>query len=330
LLELTAAGIPEYLAGRGVPAPRAVTELGGGVSNTVLLIETGRDRFVLKQSLGKLRVEQDWFSDRNRIFRESAAMRSLAPCLPPGAVPDVLWEDRDNCLFAMSAAPSEAPTWKTQLLSGQVEESTAVRIGEMLAAIVRHTWRDAASERDFGDQTVFDQLRLDPYYRSTAARHPDLAGAFSTLLRETSRRRFSLVHGDWSPKNFLVSGDSVMAIDFEVIHYGDPSFDAAFLLNHLALKSFHLPAHREDLSRAGDAFWRALRAGMPGGTDWMEAASVAHLGALMLARIDGKSPAAYLSGPAVRDHVRAFARQLIVDPPESVPEAFSRLAAFPL
>ena len=32
-----------------------------------------------------------------------------------------------------------------------------------------------------------------------------------------------------------------MAIDFEVIHFGDPSFDAAFLLNHLLLKSFLRP-----------------------------------------------------------------------------------------
>ena len=50
-----------------------ITELGGGVSNTVLLVETrGCRRFVLKQALGKLRVEDDWFSDRERIFRESA------------------------------------------------------------------------------------------------------------------------------------------------------------------------------------------------------------------------------------------------------------------
>jgi 5-methylthioribose kinase len=254
LFELTAASAPEYLTGRGVPAPRSVVELGGGVSNTVLLVEGDGGRFVLKQSLGKLRVEQDWFSDRERIFRESAAMRKLSSWLPKGAAPEVLWEDRECCLFAMSAAPEGAETWKSKLMRGQVDERAAARIGGMLAAIVRESWHDAASERDFGDQTVFDQLRLDPYYRATAVRHPDLAGHFAALMRASSERRCALVHGDWSPKNFLIDGSGVMAIDFEVIHFGDPAFDAAFLLNHLALKSFKLPPHRVALADAARAF----------------------------------------------------------------------------
>ena len=45
--------------------------------------------------------------------------------------------------------------------------------------------------------------------------------------------------------------------------------------------------------------------------DW---ATLAHLGALMLARVDGKSPAEYLQ-PDLRPRVRAFARDLILRPP---------------
>jgi aminoglycoside phosphotransferase (APT) family kinase protein len=107
-------------------------------------------------------------------------------------------------------------------MAGEVNVETAARIGELLAGIVRYGWRRPACEAVFGDQTVFDQLRLDPYYRSTALRHPDLAPHFERLLADSQSRRVSLVHGDWSPKNFLVWGDQVMAIDFEVIHYGDP------------------------------------------------------------------------------------------------------------
>ena len=72
--------------------PCSATLLGGGVSNTVLLIESATERFILKQSLGKLRVEQDWFSDRARIFRESSAMRQLAAMFPPGSLPTILSE----------------------------------------------------------------------------------------------------------------------------------------------------------------------------------------------------------------------------------------------
>jgi 5-methylthioribose kinase len=144
-------------------------------------------------------------------------------------------------------------------------------------------------------------------------------------METSGRRRVSLVHGDWSPKNFLISGASAMAIDFEVVHFGDPSFDSAFLLNHLLLKSFHRPAYRAALAGAAAAFWQALRAELPPECDWIESATLAHLGALLLARIDGKSPAEYLTDPALRGQVRDFARRLIQHPPAHVKEVFDQV-----
>ncbi len=321
MLELSAANAAEYVVSRGLPPPLRVRELGGGVSNTVLLVEGCHARFVLKQALGKLRVEQDWFSERTRIFREASALRRLANDLPPGSVPDVLFEDRENCLFAMLAAPEGAPNWKSQLLEGAIREEIAGTVGRLLGLMFRASWMDSGCEREFGDQTVFDQLRLDPYYRSTAARHPDLKRYFDRLLERTAARRYSLVHGDWSPKNFLIFGDQVTAIDFEVIHYGDPAFDAGFLLNHLLLKSFYRPQWRERYARLAAVFWSALRETMPA-ADWFEAAALEHLGCLLLARIDGKSPAEYIQDPGLKGRIRAFARELIVAPPAGVEEVF--------
>jgi 5-methylthioribose kinase len=325
LFELHASNAAEYLRSRGLvhEAP-CITELGGGVSNTVLLVETGDRRFVLKQALGKLRVQDDWFSDRERVLRESAAMRWLAPHLAAGSLPEILFEDRENCLFAMTAAPREAQTWKSLLLRGQVAAGVAACIGGMLATMVRASWRDPESERVFGDQTVFDQLRLDPYYRTTALRHPELRPQFDRLMRESSLRRVSLVHGDWSPKNFLVSAGGVMAIDFEVTHFGDPSFDSAFLLNHVLLKSFYRTEWSADFAKLAAQFWEVYRPGLPPECDWIEAATLRHLGCLLLARIDGKSPAEYITDSRLRDRIRDFARKLIVAPPASLAEVFDR------
>jgi 5-methylthioribose kinase len=325
LFDLQADNASEYLCARGIAGADArITELGGGVSNTVLLVETGDRRFVLKQALGKLRVEDDWFSDRERVFRESAAMRWLAPHLAAGSVPEILFEDRENCLFAMTAGPREAQTWKALLMRGEVDAGVAGTIGGMLAKMVSASWRDPEAERVFGDQTVFDQLRLDPYYRTTAARHPELKPKFDRLMRESSGRRVSLVHGDWSPKNFLVSAGAVMAIDFEVTHFGDPAFDAAFLLNHLLLKSFYRPAWSAAFGRAASAFWGACRAGVPAECGWIEPATLGHLGCLLLARVDGKSPAEYITDPSLRARTREFARQLILAPPEHIADVFDQ------
>ena len=297
--------------------------LGGGVSNTVLLVTTTCNKFVLKQSLQKLRVEQDWFSDRARIFRESAALRALGSLLPAGSAPEVLFEDRKNYCFAMSAAPAGAETWKSQLLRGIIREETAERVACILGTMISRSWEDADLAARFGDQTVFDQLRLDPYYRTTARRHPDLASHFEQLIEQCGRRRVSLVHGDWSPKNFLIAGDRVMAIDFEVIHFGDPTFDAGFLLNHLLLKSLYMPDRDRQLKSAARRFWQVLTPFIPWRAEWFERSTLAHLGGLLLARIDGKSPVEYITDAALKDRIRQIARGMILHPPRSVLEVFS-------
>jgi 5-methylthioribose kinase len=318
LVELTPSNAAHYLG-----QPCRIQELGGGVSNTVLLAECPAERIVLKQSLGKLRVEQDWRSERSRIFRETAAMRMLGSLLPRGSVPSVLREDRENYILVMSAAPAEASMWKTLLFDGALSDSTAARIGTILGTIIARTWKSAVCEATFGDQTVFDQLRIDPYYRFTALRHPDLAKQFENLIATSSQRRVSLVHGDWSPKNFLIDGDKVMVIDFEVIHYGDPAFDAAFLLNHLLLKSYRLPQWRDGFHSLAREFWRTLTTLVPNECDWFEQATIEHLGCLLLARIDGKSPVEYIRREELKEFVRQTARRMITAPPRTIAEVFA-------
>ena len=297
--------------------------LGGGVSNTVLLVTTTCDKFVLKQSLEKLRVKEDWFSERGRIFRESAALRALGVLLPAGSVPEILFEDQHNYCFAMSAAPADAETWKSLLLRGIIREETAERVACILGTMISRSWEQPDFAARFGDQTVFDQLRLDPYYRTTASRHPDLASHFEQLIEQCDRRRVSLVHGDWSPKNFLISGEQVMAIDFEVIHFGDPTFDAGFMLNHLLLKSFYMPERERPLKSAARRFWQVLTSVIPPQAEWFERATLAHLGGLLLARIDGKSPVEYITDAGLKDRIRQVGRDLILHPPRSVMEVFS-------
>ncbi|MBX5493730.1 MAG: aminoglycoside phosphotransferase family protein [Bryobacteraceae bacterium] len=317
MLELNTSNALSYLAARGY-RPSKIVPLGGGVSNTVLLVETDSERFVLKQSLAKLRVEADWFSDRERIFGECAAIRELSACLPAGAVPRVLFEDRENFAFAMTAAPEGAQPWKSLLMSGAVRAETASRIASYQAALILRSLNEPDWARAHDGWNVFDQLRIDPYYRFTRDRHPDLRGLFDRLMADMSSRRVALVHGDWSPKNFLVLEDEVMAIDMEVIHWGDPSFDAAFLLNHLLLKSFWRPEWAERYRAAAAAYWRALREQLGTALGWLSEATVQHLGGLLLARIDGKSPAEYIKDPALKERIRSRARRLMLNLPDGV------------
>ncbi len=323
-LRLTPENLGGYLAGRGLagdPAALTIRELGGGVSNLVSLIEGPGIRWVAKQSLGKLRVKDDWRSSRDRVFREAAAIQALGSILD-GAVPQVVHVDRENFLYLMTAAPTGSVVWKQSLLDGQVRCEVAEEAGRLLATMIKTSQQEPAFQEQFADRTVFDELRIDPYYRTTAARHPDVRQALERLIADSWKIQSSLVHGDYSPKNMLVHGDSIFLIDFEVVHWGDPSFDSAFLLNHLMLKSFHQPRYSELYFQAARAFWQALDCSLRGAaTVNFEGMTVRHLGGQMLARMDGKSPVEYIRDEDIKSRVRRTAKHLLSRPPESLEEA---------
>ncbi len=302
----------------------ALTPLGGGVSNHVYLAEAPGLRSVVKQSLGRLRVAEEWLSRRDRIWRECAALRTMAGVLPEGAVPEVLFEDREQHIFAMRAASGNATPWKSSLLAGEVREETARQAGIQLAGWIRAGDDHPEWRFEFGDLTVFWELRVDPYYRSVANRHPALSRQIEALIEQCAERRISLVHGDFSPKNLLVDGDTLVVIDWEVVHWGDPSFDAAFLTNHLLLKAFHLSRWADRYAAAAHWFWDELRAGLRGGAARLERDAIGHLGGLLLARIDGKSPAEYIRDEAVKNRVREAAADILLHPPDSIEGVFRR------
>ena len=321
-MELSETNAAQYLKSRGILA-RRVTELGGGISNVVLLVETGEESFILKQSLSQLRVKDKWLADRSRIFREMESLIDLASILPKGSVPEVLWDDRANYLFAMTAVGGLC--WKNELMAGRLDSEIAARAGRLLGGLIGETWASAVLRAKYGDLIAFEQLRIDPYYRTVAARHPDVRAQVLSVIEELGQRRFCLVHGDFSPKNILVSEERVALIDFEVVHFGDPSFDAAFCLSLLLLGWFYQPALRRERKRVAGAFFDALRATLPPqAASFFQKATLRHLGCLMLARIDGKSPVEYLPEESIQIQVRAIAKDLILRCPETLEECLER------
>ncbi|MGH9327528.1 MAG: phosphotransferase family protein [Terriglobia bacterium] len=322
--------MPAYLESRQLIRDReevCVRELGGGVSNIVLLAERCRDperRWVVKQSLEKLRVEDDWRSKRERIFREAEAIQSLRDVLGRSSLPEIIDIDRENFAFVMTAAPAGSEVWKTLLLAGEVDLKVASQAGELLGKLINAAANDPSLQERFQDRTVFDQLRIDPYYRTTAERHPEMRGAYERLIADSWSIRTALVHGDFSPKNILVRDGKIFLIDFEVVHWGDPAFDAGFLLNHLFLKALYQPQYAELYFQAALAFWRGLGENQQPAA--FEKMTLRHLGGLMLARIDGKSPVEYIRDASLKERVRELARSILSRPPGSVEEAISRAA----
>jgi Phosphotransferase enzyme family len=315
VIELDARTAGAYLHGRGVvPAAADVTveELGWGISNVVLKASWPGGCIVVKQSLPKLRVEADWPFDRDRIVGERDCMKYLGGLLSPGSVPEVVFSDDASFAFGMTCVPAGGVLWKQALLDGEIDAEAARHAGRLLACVHRDSAGDERARERFASQTVLIQGRIDPYHLMAAEAHPDLAPQIHAEVERLLATRRSLVLGDYSPKNLFVYPGRVVAIDFEVAHWGDPAFDVAFLLTHLVLKASFRPADAAGYLGAAGAFWGAYATGVGADAVRTEPGTVRELGCLLLARIDGKSKVEYISDEETKTLVRDLARGVIL------------------
>jgi hypothetical protein len=274
----------------------SITILKGGVSNRTVLVErAGGEAWVLKQALPKLRTQADWFSDPSRIEREAAGIQWLSKIAPAGSITQLCFTDFEHHLLCMRAVPRPHENWKTVLLAGRLEAGHVEQFAALLGAIHRRAAELADPLREiFDDRTFFESLRLEPYYAYTAERVPAARDFLHELIDDTLRRRLTIVHGDYSPKNVLVYGGRLVLLDHEVIHWGDPAFDIGFALTHLLSKAHHLRDVR--FVEAAVQFCRTY-ADAVGPVYWdgnLQAMATRHTLGCMLARVAGRSPLEYL------------------------------------
>jgi 5-methylthioribose kinase len=297
-----------------------VRTLGGGVSNrTVLVRRDNGEAWVLKQALEQLRVRVDWHSDPRRIEREAFGIERLSEIAPAGAITPLVFVDPAHHLLAMQAVPDPHENWKSMLMAGRLEPAHVRQFAELLAAIHRAGFdRRQQFAPEFDDRTFFESLRLEPYYAYSAQRMPFAAPFLERLIDDTRATRFTLVHGDFSPKNVLVRDDRLILIDHEVIHFGDGAFDLGFGLTHLLSKANHLRDRRGDFANAARTFWLTYRRAI-GGAPWaegLEERACRHTLACLLARCIGRSPLEYLRPESAA--VQANAASLMMDDPPRV------------
>lgn len=293
-----------------------VEPLTGGVASDIWLVREGGRSFVVKRALAKLRVAAEWHVPVSRNSAEAAWLQ-LAGEAAPGAAPRLIAHDAEHGFFVMEHLDAGShPVWKSELREGRADPRFAADVGAALAAIHRATAGRVELAAGFNTDAIFRAIRLEPYLEYTAARHPAVAAALFALSDRTLSTKRALVHGDVSPKNILVGPAGPVLLDAECAWYGDPAFDLAFALNHLLLKGLWNGAALAEFVACFEALAGAYLARI----DWepreaLEARASALLPALMLARIDGKSPVEYLTAEADKQQVRNFALTRLARPP---------------
>jgi aminoglycoside phosphotransferase (APT) family kinase protein len=297
----------------------SLTPLAGGVSSDIFRATLPASVICVKRALGRLKVAADWRVPVERNHWEVEWMR-VAGGIVPGAVPEILGEDRELGAFAMSwLPPDEYPVWKKMLVDGEADTRTAAAVGDVLGRIHAATADRPDIAARFPTDALFQAIRLDPYLVTAAKAHPDLSRRLMALVATTGSTRRALVHGDFSPKNILVGGEGPVFLDAECAWYGDPAFDLAFVLNHLLLKGVWRPDRRSDYLTMFAALCAAYRTRVTW-EPWpaLESRTAALLPGLLLARVDGKSPVEYVTDERDRNAIRAFARAHLQRPVASL------------
>jgi hypothetical protein len=349
MLALSPASAPGYLASTPYAPYTEITPLSGGVANIVLKCTHPHTRhaIVLKQPLPQFKTHDEWLVDIDRARVEHEAALLLTTLLPPRSIPDVLFFDEANYILALAAAAENAVLWKTALLAGHTSIDAATHAGTLLALLHSHTLDDPALRARYGDPKFFAQQRIDPYLLHTAGKHPALAPTLHKIASQLLSTQRCLIHGDFSPKNiFLVPHtpapannpsfelSHLLLLDFEVAFYSHPAFDVATLINHLLLKAFlHFQTRTANPALFLEmitTFWDTYRHTADPDLVRLTSAHGGHvLGALLLARIDGKSPAEYLiPHPTLQSRIRTAASDILSQPDSTLSAALVRFPLF--
>ena len=287
----------------------SMAPLPGGVSSDIWRVDLAAGPICVKRALPRLKVSAVWEAPILRNRYEYEWLR-IAAKVNPARVPRLL--ALGEGWFAMAFL--RHPVWKAVLREGVADPCFAIEVGRSLRAIHDATAGRQEIADQFPTDAIFHAIRIEPYLLATAIRHPELASILRALAERTAVTKVCLVHGDVSPKNILISPDGPVFLDAECAWYGDPAFDLAFCLNHLLLKCLWAPMARASFLQCFDAMVQGYDP-----AEDVERRTASLLPALLLARVDGKSPVEYLDASG-QEHVRRTAKPLIVHPPTSLIE----------
>jgi 5-methylthioribose kinase len=205
-------------------------------------------------------------------------------------------------------------------LAGDVDPRIAAACGRLLGTLHAESWGDEELRRRLGDRTLFDELRIDPYYRTLARDRTETRDGIERLI--ASQSPVALVHADFSPKNLLVFSGGLLMVDFETGHYGDAAFDLGFFLSHLVLKACQKAPGDAPYLALTETFRQAYDEMLtnrirPGELAALWARGVQHFAGCAWARLDGKSPVEYLTDENRRETMRALCREVFAQQPQA-------------
>lgn len=288
--------------------------LTGGVASDIAMVQIGDQKLCVKFALPKLKVQADWFAPVHRNSAEYAWLQVVANVAPTSAV-KLLGQSKRLHGFAMEfLAGDDTYLWKSALLAEKPAQAEASQVGALVGRVHAASASPKFDVESFQNRDDFKALRIEPYLLHTASVHKDIELALQDIATQLYACNNVLCHGDVSPKNIFLRSSGPVILDAECATMGDASFDISFCINHLVLKAIHLPHSQQQCLSEAIELWHAYRPFVSWeSVDNLEQRICRLLPALMLARVDGKSPVEYLTN-SEQALVRSISIPLIKSP----------------
>ncbi|MBE2212701.1 MAG: aminoglycoside phosphotransferase family protein, partial [Opitutaceae bacterium] len=243
--------VGRYLSSRNFVGPDElvlrVEPLGAHARNRLARIVTAERTFVLKQFRPWPSVDRPAPSPEERFRAETQFYRSarIADCAR-SALPEVLHQDAQAGCMILEDAGDAMP-----LAGRALDSETAAKLGWFLVSLHHHSRSVPACAHYRNEQVVGWQMaRLfatpqaqGPAWRGQAAwlarwreRSPKVRYALEDALAALERGGSSLVHGDYSPANWVQNGHGPRVVDGEFSFFGPPEYDVGTYLAGLLLE----------------------------------------------------------------------------------------------
>jgi 5-methylthioribose kinase len=169
-----------------------------------------------------------------RLRQEARAINWVAKNMDSSCVPRILC-NRENMII-MHRIPTDYRALRTLLSEGDFSVEVAKQLGTFLGRLHNMSAASGEVRNALSDISMLVEFKFRKIY-DEVARNFAIAPQIDNLKKQLLGCRICLVHGDFKADNIFIRQHSILVIDWEQAHFGNPALDLSYVIHYLVILS---------------------------------------------------------------------------------------------